>query len=538
MGRGRGFQDFDDSVPARPARNPMLNNALTPYPSMPTRYPQRHYRPPIPGMPRAGPPPPSTMPVKADRHAEWRQRAPHHKAHGGSSVEALQKAQIILFQSQRAAAESKNGVESNAGAAHDLENTRSVEAIQSVGDDSSDNANDNVSGTETWETPSEDLLPPNLGLAGSLNYVANKNFGLDVLSQSSESAQFTGFLLDTIERLEKQLAYFRAPDGYGSSSEDEDEVEEKKEAAAVPRSQILHGFFCNNSHHKHYGIMYEDEPRYGSKDPTGKVPVYNLHAYLAKHLSICFILFKAHSCTVQKNNKELDLDFMNPEPTASEGSDRLRIISPLLQKALEAVAQFKLKKENDVVEMIAPYNFLFHHRKRLTALFEESGTYKAVLAPLLEFLDKNYKEEYESAEALFQRGMVSARHIGKLFKPNQMVLAKSQGTGGLTAFVLLDYPDRGRKADSKRMVLRGWSWRYNGTELLRDVKMEIIDRPSDDETAITDLDLHPVEFAHQSDIEELQRRGQKFWDHKAQVLVNYTGWDKNREHYYVSECVL
>lgn len=485
-------------------------------------YPQNHFRPPIPGMQRAGLPPPPGMLVKVDRHAEWRQRTPHSKAHGGPSVEGSQEAQMVSSQPQRAAAEYKNG----------------LEAIQSAGDDSRDNANDKVSGTETWETPSEDLLPPNLGLAGSLNYVADRYFGVDVLNQSTEIAQFTGFLLDTIERLDKQLTYFRAPDGYGSMSEDEDEVEEEKEAAALPRSQVLHKFFCNNSQHKHFGIIYEDEPRYGSKDPTGKVPIYNIHAYLAQHSSICFIVFKGHSCTVQKNNKDLDLDFMNPEPTASENLDRLRIISPLLQKALEAVAQFRLKKENDVVEMIAPYNFLFHHRKRLTALFEESETYKAVLAPLLEFLDKNYKEEYESAEALFQRGMVSARHIGKLFKPNQMVLSKSQGTGGLTAFVLLDYPDRGRKVDSKKMVLRGWSWSYNGTELLRDEKMETIDRPSDDETAITDLDVHPVEFAHQSDIEELQRRGQKFWDHKAQVLVNYTGWDKNKEHYYVSECVL
>ncbi|KAL6407248.1 hypothetical protein AUP68_10077 [Ilyonectria robusta] len=372
-------------------------------------------RPPIPGMQRAGLPPPPGMPVKVDRHAEWRQRTPHSKAHGGPSVEGSQEAQMVSSQPQRAAAEYKNG----------------LEAIQSAGDDSRDNANDK---------------------------------------------------------------------------------------------------------HKHFGIIYEDEPRYGSKDPTGKVPIYNIHAYLAQHSSICFIVFKGHSCTVQKNNKDLDLDFMNPEPTASENLDRLRIISPLLQKALETVAQFRLKKENEVVEMSAPYNFLFHHRKRLTVLFEESDTYKAVLAPLLEFLDKNYKEEYESAEALFQRGMVSARHIGKLFKPNQMVLSKSQGTDGLKAFVLLDYPDRGRKGDSKRMGLRGWSWRYNGTELLRDEKMEIIDRPSDDETAITDLDVHPVEFAHQSDIEQLQRRGQKFWDHKAQVLVNYTGWDKIREHYYVGEC--
>lgn len=183
--------------------------------------------------------------------------------------------------------------------------------------------------------------------------------------------------------------------------------------------------------------------------------------------------------------------------------------------------------------MSAPYNFLFHHRKRLAALLEESDIYKAVLAPLLEFLGKNYEEEYESAEALFHRGMVSVRHLDKLFKPDQMVLSKSQ-RGGLNAFVLADYPGRERN-DETKMTLRCWSWQYNGAELLRSPRIVVIGQPLDDETAITDLDVYPVEFAHQSDIEELQRRGQKFWDHKAQVFVSYTGWDMNKENCYVSE---
>ncbi|KAH7010301.1 P-loop containing nucleoside triphosphate hydrolase protein [Ilyonectria destructans] len=444
---------------------------------------------------------------------------------------------MISSQTQRALAECKNKVEGNASVVRDFENTRSVEALQSAGDDSGENANEKVSGAETWETPSEELLPPNLGLAGSLNYVADKYFGLDVLNQSSETAQFTGFLLDTIERLEKQLTYLRAGDDYGSVFEDEEKVEEEKEEDVLPRSQTLHKIFCKNSQHQHqhHLTMYEDEPSYGGKELTGKVPIYDLHAYLAQHSSICFIVVKEHNCMMQKNKGNLDLDSLNTKLMASERSETLQIVSPILQKALETVARFKIENENESLQMSAPYNFLFHHRKQLAALLEETDTYKADLAPLLEFLDKNYEEEYESAEALFRRGRVSARHFGKLFKPNQMVLSRSQRTGGLNAFVLVDYPEstRARKGDTDKMNLRGWSWKYNGTELLRSPRIEAIYPPLDGETAITDLDVYPVECAHQSDIEELQQRGQKFWDHKAQVFVSYTGWDKNKGHYYV-----
>ncbi|KAH6972278.1 hypothetical protein BKA56DRAFT_593925 [Ilyonectria sp. MPI-CAGE-AT-0026] len=515
---------------------------VLPHNSVPQRHSRAPFRPPIHGMPWDRPLQPPRMPVKADRYAEWRQRIPHSKAHGGPSVEGSQEAPVISSQPQTAAAECKNGVEGHACVVHDFGNTHSVESLQPAGDGSGENANEKVSGAETWKTPSEELLPPNLGLAGSLNYVADKYFGLDVLNQSTETAQFTGFLLDTIERLEKQLTYLRAGDDYGPMFEDEVEVgeeeEEGEEEDVLPRSQTLHKILCENPKHKHkrHSTMYEDEPSYDGKELTSKVPVYDLHAYLAQHSSICFIVVKEYNCMMQKKKGDRDLNLLKTKLITSERPETLQIVSPVLQKALETVARFKLQDGNEPFEMTqmnAPYNFLFHHRTPLAVLLEETEAYRAVLAPLLRFLDKNYGEEYESAEALFQRGRVSARHFGKLFKPNQMVLSRLQQTDGLDAFVLQDYPEHTQNGGKTRINFHGWSWKYNGTELQRSHLVEFIYPPLDGETAITDLDVHPVEFAHQSDIEELQRRGQKFWDHKAQVFVSYTGWDKNKEHCYV-----
>lgn len=343
--------------PGRQVEYPVINSVLmpahtVPYISTSQTYRQTPFRPPHQHPAWAEPLQPPVVPrVKADRHAEWRQRIPHGKRHGGPSVEGSQEAQITSSQSQRAAGECKIGIENDVCVAQDFGSTRSVEAIQSAGDDSGENANDKASGTETWETPSEALYPSNLGLAGSLNYVANKYFGVDVLNQSSETAQFTGFLLDTIERLETQLSYLRAGDDLASMSEGEDEVEKEKAGEVLPYSQTLHQILCTNPWHKHHNAIFEDEPSYGfnrasdGDDLTGKVPIYNLNAYLAQHSSICFIIFKEHNCATVRNKSSLDWDLGNPECTASERLEKLQIVSPMLQKALETVAQFRLKKK-------------------------------------------------------------------------------------------------------------------------------------------------------------------------------------------------
>ncbi|KAI5456844.1 hypothetical protein BGZ63DRAFT_434049 [Mariannaea sp. PMI_226] len=164
---------------------------------------------------------------------------------------------------------------------------------------------------------SEQHLLPSLGFAGSLNYVIEKQFGCSVLNQPSESAHFAGFLLDTIELLEKQVEFFRAPDEESLSETKPKEQEEEEEKQ--PRSRILHKIFHSNDMHEHYGMIHEDEPTY------------------------------------------------------------------------DRVAQFQLfgekYNEDRTHEISAPYNSIFHHRKQIAPLAEDSDTYKAVLAPLLDFLN-------------------------------------------------------------------------------------------------------------------------------------------------------
>jgi hypothetical protein len=382
---------------------------------------------------------------------------------------------------------------------------------------------------------------PDLGLAESLSYITQRHLGVDILDQSVEAARFSGYLLDTIELLERRLSYLQAPDDEGASSSDDDLGEEEGQ---VQRSKILHRIFCYETWHNHSVTIFEDQPtltndrQAGTKILTGEIPITNLSNYLTQRPSICFVVFKEHKCPsggqLQHQGKRL----------ASQRLERLRIVSPILAKALEKVAEFSpwyqslnplqphLMEEGDDVarEMDAPYDFLFHHRKQLAALEKEYTTYSTILTPLREFLEQNYEKEYKAAEALFQADRVTPLHLGKLFKPNQMVIVQTGNPPSLQAYVLTANPSK----DKEKISFKGWSWEYNGVEHRRKSWRGTMGLLPDEQTVITELPIHPAEFATENALSRIEARGKEFWNLKDRQFSTYNGYDWNQEQFYVS----
>jgi hypothetical protein len=382
-------------------------------------------------------------------------------------------------------------------------------------------------------------------LAFSLSSVAETYLDFDLLDQTRNAPKFLAYLLDTIQMLENQVRFLSARKNNESADGD---PESEQEEQTDPRLQVLHRVYCTAAYHNHDRMIYEDEPtfdndagnevNYGYKNDkllVGKIGIYNIEQYLSRHPDICFIIFKEYNCHIDlKPQRERQKHSYNPSSRVSDRAERMRIVSPLLTKAMSKVAQFGPDEQtyswDDAKEMDAPYNLLFHHRRQLTALAEDSMTYKDVVNPLLKFLAENYENEYLLAESLFEKGLVTAFHIGRLFKPNQMVITRHHQTGFLEAYVLSKLPTKERD----KLLFYGWSWDYNGSDLSRKQWTGNIDSLPDEEFPISELPIHPVEFALPGDIEKLESRGKKFWDMREQYFSCYTGWDNNHDHYYVS----
>ncbi|KAI0021357.1 hypothetical protein F4780DRAFT_286176 [Xylariomycetidae sp. FL0641] len=376
------------------------------------------------------------------------------------------------------------------------------------------------------------------GLADALGAVAEKHLHIDL--SSDKGPLFLSYLLDKIDLLEHQLGYRNASD---YSSSDDGSISGDEASPSLPRSQILHRIYCSNQVHVHNKDVYEGRPIYrkghgeGEARLVGETKVHNVDFHLDRRPDICFVIFKEYTCQQDRQTSryfkrafgqdDRALDFN----TASAREERIRIVSPLLQRALMQVAEFPVyyrvdpDEDDEYKEMDAPYLFLFHHRGVLRNLAEQE-VYKDVLNPLLSYLDETYEAEYQEADSMFHSGRISGAHIGKLFKPNQQVIVR-RSPDNLEAAVLKDQP--AMKGDN--IVFELWSWQYNGSELTRKSWRHKISEISE-ECTIGDLEVHPAKHGRPEDIAKLEARGKKFWEMRGQAYLSYTGWNRSHDHYY------
>ncbi|KAK1658314.1 hypothetical protein BDP55DRAFT_683006 [Colletotrichum godetiae] len=383
----------------------------------------------------------------------------------------------------------------------------------------------------------EEERSPNQGvsLAETLASMTEKHLGIDVLDQSREISNFVSYLLDTIQILQSQ-ADCRDADSSGSDSGSD--LQDEELVISKPFGyQVVHRILCSAILHNHDGTLGENEPvnrksraSRNMKWLHAEKEILNLHTWLIKRPSLCFIVIKEHRCA-QDQRAEIQRFRDRNHVTPSGRQEKLRVVSPELLKALRQVAEFQIYRDSElgpVPEMEAPYLFLFHHRRKLEAL-AETGSFQEVILPLMGFLKQHYEAEYTEAEEMFLQGHVNDYHIHKLFKPSQMVLKRRKGEPQV-AFVLEKYS----LARQEDITLQGWNWHYNGHELHRAMQFEAIAFVPEERTKICDLDIHPVEYAREEDIKALTQRGNKFWSMRDQVYTCYTGWERGSKHQYVS----
>ncbi|KAL8376073.1 hypothetical protein RB595_007270 [Gaeumannomyces hyphopodioides] len=366
-----------------------------------------------------------------------------------------------------------------------------------------------------------------LGLADALAAVAESYLQTSLLEQDNIASMFTGYLLDTIELLSRKVEFLEAPDQPSDYEESDSssvmgDLDQTEAPEPEPSMQVLHRILCFHSDHTHDGDIFEDKPCARKADAMlhGKRPIADLDRYIAQHPGLSFIVFTEHSCTARGGWTK----------QSSQQSEKIRVISQTLQKALLKCARFRLLfGPDDANEMEAPYDFIYHHRESLAALAKGSDYGKA-LSPLLEFVEKNYAQHYDECERLISGGRITASHLGKLFQPNQMVVCRKLGRP-LDAFVLIDYPRQIFSGGG--LHLSGWEWIYDGAKLKRQHRVEGMPLISDEETEITDLEIHPFESARPEDKRFLAERGKKFWEMRGKAFVAYTGWNFERSFEYL-----
>ena len=409
-------------------------------------------------------------------------------------------------------------------------------------------------------------------LTAELSRAAERSFGLDLYGDNPQSL-FISYLLDSIEFLRYERNFMESlltqpiirpappappPPPFAPSPEE-------APVKNIPRRQVLHRVLCVARYHDHgRDVCYEDKPvkkfseKSGDQELEGEIVVTHLGRYCVQNPDIAFIIFQEHQCVQGERPAKRKLasrlesggagitifevkESLSSLAQISPRAERMVIPPGLLQKAIVQIALCdppRPSRQNDVtgvdekmIDMDGPYLFLYHHRAAIRELTEQaSDPTTEHISVLLDFLNSHWEAEYREANNQFDSGIVTNKHIDKLFCPNDIVIQKNTET--VRAYVIANWPVRPQE---KFLAIPCWSWMYNGVTLQRNHTVIRIPLPLPDSSTIIGLPVCPISKTDKTIIEELRIRGKKFWSMKERYFGCYSGFDIKKANKHVGQ---
>ncbi|CAI6339355.1 unnamed protein product [Periconia digitata] len=377
---------------------------------------------------------------------------------------------------------------------------------------------------------SNDSHAEKMDLVSEVKSLARRFLNLDAGSRPRNTSTLIGDLLEAVHVLQDHV------DTLGAKFSKTDIVEAPSQNLHY---KTLYRIRCHQTLHCHDQVMYEDEPYYDTnmtwgndKVLRGDHPVFNVESYLMQHPGLHFVVVKEHDCVSSHNALLEDANQPTAEAHGSHGRERLWIISPTLQMALKDISQSTLPIADDSItylaQLNAPYDIFFHHHGELLTLAQKDKSHGPVLNTLLSYVVTNYQSDHEDARLMFTNGFVSSFHLGKLFRPGQLVISSDSHTGASRVSIVIECIPQ----PNGSVNIKGWCWNFDGVRLVRAIWSGDIVIPSQQPIAINQLIIYPSEYAADGIMDTLATRGERFWAIRDRAYLAYTGWDAQRKHQY------
>lgn len=334
-------------------------------------------------------------------------------------------------------------------------------------------------------------------------------------------------------------------------------------SAQDPRCIIVHQVDCAGSspaHSRHpESELFLDAPRLYRGDSKanslrGRSRIYDLPSYLVKHPEISFVVYRSYGCVEYHDlvleelqrartsapehvtGRQVLPDFFvlarDTDPALPD-REYMEIHSEGLRDAMSAVQA--LQPENQALlsgwerehNMLAPYLHFYHIRGLLQdkrALLPEAQ--QRHLDLLLEYLDSQFRREYDEADRIFEEGYVTKGHLHKLFGPSEVVVKVQDGHP--IAMVAKHCPLSG----SHPIKLDCEAWVFDG-RFAKSTKKVTLQWPQGDSVPdripISSLALYPLRLDRTGMEARLRRRGEIFWSCRKRRFVGYDASEQTSE---------
>ena len=391
------------------------------------------------------------------------------------------------------------------------------------------------------------------GYAGGFREQLNENKGEEVLSRKQEDS------LPTSQQLQDYSAYGIVASNkrkaiststlagkMSKRSRVDHDIPSKTEEISYNKTYsnlvtIIYMIHClNDWADYHEALAYEDAPlftkRSGKKRSklvhvNGARPIHDLDDYLNEGNDKTAIIEVRHIRCVKNQGLACTKN------QALKWYEFLAIKSSTLRQSISDVARchynLSLNDRSGIEAQIArliifPERlFFFHHLQWLSAYDDTRPHVRAHISGLLEYCGRKYSSDFQEARRLFAQGLVSQKHLDKLFLPNSVVIHFENDIA--RGFVVSDWPSR--QYDGK-LLLHCWAWQNNGTTWCRNSQTFHLPPISDSHVSIRSLKVYPVEFGLAKTTQMLIERGRKLWDLKDPSYVSYTGYDVQGDDFY------
>ena len=225
-------------------------------------------------------------------------------------------------------------------------------------------------------------------------------------------------------------------------------------------------------------------------------------------------------------------------------TESLAIKSLTLRRAIAAVARCyynKLKdpgfvssnqQQNQIEQYLISHArpFFFHHSSLLEKYASSHAESAHHIKILLAYCHHRYGQDFAAANQAFQEGLVSQKHLEKLFAPNIPILVKGEGSGNTDeVYVTYHWP---RFSSDGSMQLDCWSWQHDGQKFVRRSQTWRMMPISSSNIPIQKLSMYPLQLAPDEVQKTLEARGRKHWSYRHSSHVSYRGWNISHDEFY------
>ncbi|CAD6593389.1 MAG: hypothetical protein ASARMPREDX12_007125 [Alectoria sarmentosa] len=335
-----------------------------------------------------------------------------------------------------------------------------------------------------------------------------------------------------------------------ATGHDRSNLEKKKMRGQpiLPHSRIIYRINCTdkNALQHHTALAFEDVPVPGFTRDTilagqrrndsrqaleylhmeGTRPINDLDSCLTAEDDVAFIIVRETYCSEGARS-------LSQSPLNRVWYENLWLKSAPLRLALASTASCFIndikKNQHDIHqgekritnngslvatrEVYLPHLFLYHHRVHLRGYAADHPDALSHVRALLEYTSEVYGGDYREADELFGKGLVTSRHLVKLFAPNELVFASTDDQP--TAYVVQQWPTMNSEG---YLQLECWSWKSDGAKFVRKKNVLTVLPPQfdDEQIEIRHLSVAPLAYESPEIRSYLEFRGRKHWSLRSQ----------------------